>query len=313
MLTTWILFLPIIVIIYVLSRNSTRKKTFPGPRHIISIPTYFLHMIMKISNPKIRTSLMSIFFPESARYAQLTIPLASQYYTSIYGDIVQIHPFNQPTIIISNPDFADHILKRNGKNYTLRFGNTLGLEYLGMANKGIIWNRNVQRWKYQRSNYFQKALNSKILDDAKHISNDAVNYVLKHLQTFEVEPNIIDTLDLLRCMTFSVTCHLFLDLPVGSITIEKTKLYVKSIVEYFKAWEYFLLKPSELYDEKYLNRHRQSINELNKVVVEIISNRQSNNDCLFINSLLNSVENQQITQEEMNQCVLEMLIAGSYR
>ncbi|CAF1686905.1 unnamed protein product, partial [Didymodactylos carnosus] len=70
--------------------------------------------------------------------------------------------FNQPTIIISNPDFADHILRRNGRNYTLRFGETQGLTHIGMKDKGIIWNTNVSRWKYQRTHFFQKSLNSKM-------------------------------------------------------------------------------------------------------------------------------------------------------
>ncbi|CAF3752016.1 unnamed protein product [Rotaria sordida] len=240
-----------------------------------------------------------------------TIPVASQYYTSKYGDIVQINLFNQPTIIISNPDFADYILRRNGKNYTLRFGNSLGLEYLGMKNKGIIWNRNIQRWKYQRLNFFQKALNNKLLDDAKYVSNDATDYVLKHLDKYEIETNIIDTMDLLRSITFTITCHLFLDLPIGIISIEKTKYYVNSIVQYFKAWEYFLLKPTQIYDKKQTNKHQKSIKQLNNVVNELISKRVMNNNCLFINSLLNALNNQQITKEEMNQCILEMLIAGT--
>ena len=88
----------------------------------------------------------------------MTVPLASQYYTLKYGDIVQINLFNQPTIIISNSDFADYILRRNGKNSTLRFGNQLGLEYLGMKNKGIIWNQDIQRWKYQRLKFLSKSI-----------------------------------------------------------------------------------------------------------------------------------------------------------
>jgi hypothetical protein len=51
-------------------------------------------------------------------------------------------------------------------------------------------------------------------------------------------------MDLLR----SITCHLFLGLPIGRIPIEKTKSYVKSIVEYF------LLKPNEFYNEKQTNK-----------------------------------------------------------
>ncbi|UJR29443.1 hypothetical protein I4U23_010655 [Adineta vaga] len=243
--------------------------------------------------------------------ALLIIPLASQYYTLKYGDIVQINLFNQPTIIISNSDFADYILRRNGKNYTLRFGNQLGLEYLGMKTKGIIWNQNIQRWKYQRLNFFQKSLNSKILDDAKYVSNDTVDYILKYLNYFEIQSNIIDIMDLLRAMTFTITCHLFLDLPIGSISIEKTKFYVNSIVQYFKAWEYFLLKPTEFYEENLTIKHEKSVNDLNNVVEEIILQRDLNQNCLFINSLIQSLNNNQITKQEMNQCILEMLIAGT--
>ncbi|CAF4917440.1 unnamed protein product [Rotaria sp. Silwood1] len=311
MLDTTILLFIFITTIYILLRYFTEKKTFPGPKHLINLPNYFFDIILKISNKKLRNNLLNLFFPESFQYIELTVPLASQYYTSKYGDIVQINLFNQPTIIISNPDFADYILRRNGKNYTLRFGNQLGLEYLGMKNKGIIWNRNIQRWKYQRLNFFQKALNNKLLDDAKYISNDATDYILKYLEKYEIESNIIDTMDFLRSITFTITCHLFLDLPIETISIEKTKYYVNSIVQYFKAWEYFLLKPTQCYDENQTNQHQKSIKQLNDIVNELISKRKMNHNCLFINSLLNALNNQQITKEEMNQCILEMLIAGT--
>jgi aromatase len=300
-----------LITICILLNISPQKKRFPGPKHIISLPNYLFDLILNFSNKNLVKILLKIFYPESSRYIELTVPLASQYYTLKYGDIVQINLFNQPTIIISNCDFADYILRRNGKNYTLRFGNKLGLEYLGMENKGIIWNRNIQRWKYQRSNFFQKSLNSKILDDAKYVSNDATDYILKSLQTFEIETNIIDTMDLLRSITFTITCHLFLDLPIGSISIDQTKYYVNSIVQYFKAWEYFLLKPNQFYDQNLTNKHQKSVQLLNQIVEELVLKRETNQNCLFINSLLNSLNNQQITKQEMNQCILEMLIAGT--
>ncbi|CAF2052564.1 unnamed protein product [Rotaria magnacalcarata] len=313
-ITTTLLFI-FITTVYILLRYSTRKKTFPGPKPLISLPNYFFNTILTISNKRLRDNLLNLFFPESFQYIVLTVPLASQYYTSKYGDIVQINLFNQPTIIISNPDFADYILRRNGKNYTLRFGNPSGLEYLGMKNKGIIWNTNIQRWKYQRLNFFQKALNTKLLDDAKYVSNDAVDYILKYVEKYEVKNDIIDTMDFLRSITFTITCHLFLDLPIGTISIEKTKYYVNSVVQYFKAWEYFLLKPTQFYDENQTSQHEKAIKQLNNVVNELISEREmnnnNNNNCLFINSLLNALDNQQITKEEMNQCILEMLIAGT--
>lgn len=311
MLITILLLIIFIITIIILLNILKEKNRFPGPKYLISYPKIFLNIILKISNENIRKMFLKYFYPESARYIDLTVPLASQYYTLKYGDIVEINLFNNPTIIISNSDFADYILRRNGKNYTLRFGNKLGLEYLGMENKGIIWNRNIQRWKYQRLNFFQKSLNSKILDDAKYVSNDATDYILKYLKTFEIQSNIIDTMDFLRSITFTITCHLFLDLSIGKISIDKIKFYVKSIVEYFKAWEYFLLKPKEFYNEKQTNKHKKSIELLNNIVDELINLREKTNNCLFINSLINSYENKQITKEEMNQCILEMLIAGT--
>jgi aromatase len=56
---------------------------------------------------------------------------------------------------------------------------------------------------------------------------------------------------------------------------------------------------------------KNRLKNLNEVVEEIISLRDETNSCLFMNSLLNALENQQITKEEMNQCILEMLIAGT--
>ena len=176
-----------------------------------------------------------------------------------------------------------------------------------MDNRGIIWNRNIQRWKYLRLKFFQKSLNCKILDDAKYVSNDATDYILKYLHKYEIDRNIVDVMDLLR----SITCHLFLDLPIGTISIEKTKYYVNSIVQYFKAWEYFLLRPNEFYSENQTNDHQQSIKQLNDVVHELIAERKIKHNCVFIDSLFHALNNQQITKEEMNQCILEMLIAGT--
>ena len=46
-------------------------------------------------------------------------------------------------------------MKTNGSNYTLRFGNHVGLTHIGMFENGIIWNRNVANWKTLR-NFFQR-------------------------------------------------------------------------------------------------------------------------------------------------------------
>lgn len=311
MLTTVLTIFFVFLTLWILFRNSLRKRRFPGPKYLLPLPNNLFALIIKIPNRTLRKWLLEIFYPDSARFTELTVPLASQYYTSKYGDIVQINLFNEPTIIMSNSDFADYILRRNGKNYTLRFGNQSGLEYLGMFNRGIIWNKDIQRWKYQRLNFFQKSLNSKILEDAKDVSNDATDYILKHLQSYEIEPNIVDMMDLLRSITFTITCHLFLDLPIGKISTEKTKYYVHSIVEYFKAWEYFLLKPKEFYEDNETIQHQKSIQKLNEVVEELISLGENSSNCLFIQSLFHALENKQITKEEMNQCVLEMLIAGT--
>ena len=313
MLLLTIVFVILLILTLWLFTNLYKEKTnhFPGPKQNVYLPKLLFKLILIIPNERIRKYFLRIFYKESSLFIELTVPLASQYLTSRYGNIVQFNLFANPTIIISDSDFADYILRRNGRNYTLRFGNQLGLQYLGMENKGIIWNRNIQRWKFQRANFFQKSLNSKILDDAKYVSKDATNYILKHFNYFEVEPNIIDTMDFLRSITFTVTCHLFLDLSIGQISIEKTRSYVNSIVQYFKAWEYFLLKPSQFYNDKQTNQHQQAIRNLNEVVEEIINSRDKTNHCLFINSLVQSYENQQITKEEMNQCVLEMLIAGT--
>jgi hypothetical protein len=109
MLITILLIFIFFLIISILLRNSLGKNQFPGPKHWISLPNCIFDIILKLSNKTLRKMLLNILYPESARYTELTVPLASQYYTLKYGDIVQINLFNQPTLIISNCDFADYI------------------------------------------------------------------------------------------------------------------------------------------------------------------------------------------------------------
>jgi len=46
-------------------------------------------------------------------------------------------------------------MKTNGSNYTLRFGNHVGLAHIGMLTDGIIWNSDLAKWKILRA-FFQR-------------------------------------------------------------------------------------------------------------------------------------------------------------
>lgn len=91
---------------------------------------------------------------------------------------------------------------------------------------------------------------------------------------------------------------------------------IASIVAYFKAWEYFLIRPHRYYNKALKNQHVEAIRTLNIHVEEIVKIIKS--ECkditdknIFIGFLLREVEAGSMSTEEMYQCVLEMLLAAT--
>lgn len=199
------------------------------------------------------------------------IPEASTYYLNRYGDVVHVWICGEPTLVTSNPTVARHILKSNGNNYTSRLGYDIGLDHIGMFNNGIIWNNNTNLWKSLRT-FFQSALNAKTLNAAIKASAASTNNLISKLDDLRrrTSDGKIETLNVLRRITLQVT-----NLLMFGVKIDDDERLVQLIVEYFKAWEYFLIRPWYFYlPTSTFMTHKKAVKDLKEACMEIVRRKK---------------------------------------
>lgn len=241
----------------------------------VAVVTFYLLAIRQSNNNKVRFPGLP-FFPlvtpwaTYARFLWMGVPNAAGYFLQRYGDTVKVWIGGEETVITCRPDYAFHVLKSN--IYRKRFGNETGLQHLGMRNSGIIWNNDVSKWKHLRG-FFQRALNAEGLDRAIVSSTKASH---KHMKTIPKIRNtrvdgLVDGLDFLRGITLDITADLMLKMDIAN-----GPKVVEEIVQYFKAWEYFLIKPTWFYQlQRQFKKHQQAVSALNKSVHQIVQDRKS--------------------------------------
>lgn len=239
------------------------------------------------------------------------IPLAATRYAQKYGDVVCVYLLGEKTILISSPELAKHVLSTRAKNYVTRPAEDYGLVQLGMFNNGIIWNNDTKRWEYLRK-FFQKALTHK---DLKNAANIAVSITKSVCNSILSKKTGVDLMENLRLITFGVTTRLFFGLEWDE---EKSLDAVRKIVAYFKAWEFFLITPKFLYlfHKNKVQQHRKAIHELNEVSANFIAEKRkevikNSSGATFLDELLKAQSKTNISESELQQCVLEMLLAGT--
>ncbi|KAG3261864.1 aromatase [Ictidomys tridecemlineatus] len=244
------------------------------------------------------------------RFLWMGIGSACNYYNKMYGEFMRVWIGGEETLIISKSSSMFHVMKHS--HYISRFGSKLGLQCIGMHENGIIFNNNPDVWRAVRP-FFMKALTGPGLVRMVAVCAESI---IRHLDRLEEVTNMsgyIDVLTLMRRIMLDTSNMLFLGIPLDESAI------VDKIQGYFDAWQALLLKPniffkiSWLYKkyEKPVKDLKDAINILVEEKRQKVSTAEKLEDCMdFATELIFAEKRGDLTRENVNQCILEMLIAA---
>ncbi|XP_043776973.1 aromatase [Cervus elaphus] len=268
--------------------NYEDTSSIPGPSYFLGIGPLISH----------------------CRFLWMGIGSACNYYNKMYGEFMRVWVCGEETLIISKSSSMFHVMKHS--HYISRFGSKLGLQFIGMHEKGIIFNNNPALWKAVRP-FFTKALSGPGLVRMVTICADSITKHLDRLEEVRNDLGYVDVLTLMRRIMLDTSNMLFLGIPLDESAI------VVKIQGYFDAWQALLLKPDIFFKISWLCRkYEKSVKDL-KDAMEIlieekrhrISTAEKLEDCIdFATELIFAEKRGELTRENVNQCILEMLIAA---
>ncbi|XP_043327928.1 aromatase [Cervus canadensis] len=268
--------------------NYEDTSSIPGPSYFLGIGPLISH----------------------CRFLWMGIGSACNYYNKMYGEFMRVWVCGEETLIISKSSSMFHVMKHS--HYISRFGSKLGLQFIGMHEKGIIFNNNPALWKAVRP-FFTKALSGPGLVRMVTICADSITKHLDRLEEVRNDLGYVDVLTLMRRIILDTSNMLFLGIPLDESAI------VVKIQGYFDAWQALLLKPDIFFKISWLCRkYEKSVKDL-KDAMEIlieekrhrISTAEKLEDCIdFATELIFAEKRGELTRENVNQCILEMLIAA---
>ncbi|XP_036047861.1 aromatase [Onychomys torridus] len=268
--------------------NCENASSIPGPGYCLGIGPLISH----------------------GRFLWMGIGSACNYYNKMYGEFMRVWISGEETLIISKSSSMFHVMKHS--NYISRFGSKRGLQCIGMHENGIIFNNNPDLWKTVRP-FFMKALTGPGLVRMVEVCADSIKQHLDRLDEVTNNSGCVDVLTLMRHIMLDTSNMLFLGIPLDESAI------VKKIQGYFNAWQALLIKPNIFFKISWLYRkYERSVKDLKDeidILVEEKRNKVSTaeklEDCMdFATDLIFAERRGDLTKENVNQCILEMLIAA---
>ncbi|KAJ8249354.1 hypothetical protein GJAV_G00233880 [Gymnothorax javanicus] len=234
---------------------------------------------------------------------------AINYYTDKYGDVVRVWIQGEETIIISRSSAMYHVLRKS--QYASRFGSKQGLRCIGMHERGIIFNNNIELWSKFRP-YFVKALSGPGLQRAVPICVATTDAHLDRLQEMTDTTGQVDLINLLRCIIVDISNQLFLRVPLN-----ERELMVK-IKNYFDSWQAVLLRPAFLFTFEWMYREHKEANKKLQDAMDILVEKKREalrdaeklDEMDFVTELIFAQNRGELSAEDVRQCTLEMIIAA---
>ncbi|KAJ1566165.1 hypothetical protein HK096_004059 [Nowakowskiella sp. JEL0078] len=209
-----------------------------------------------------------------------------------------LFPFGKRTVIFHTRTAASHILEQSmAKAYRKRFATDDGLRALGMLHRGLIWNNNLESWGKVRG-CFQDGLSNANLKQVPELAKQFVD-----LSFSSYSKGLINTLDSFR-------------LPRKD-TWELAEDLITSVVNYFKAWEFFLVRPFWFTRmSRNYHQHLAASQKLHLVCEDLLkeyeslrTDKKSRPDCI-LDYAYHLYQISTFSREELIQLILESLLAG---